>query len=265
MGSPDVMIGNGGGGGGGGSGGGSEEKAETASVESKEGHKLDVKFVDKGGNPITGVKYDVKTPDNKKIEGVLTGDVKKTVEKEGDYEISLQAVKSAKWSKDKARHGDEVKMQVETAGIEDNTPADLEVWMRDGNRADKMIVAKTDQPVKGGKIECDWTYEYEEEEVEEEKEETKIKGGFSSPKFYFIVKVNGVTARSTLLDYKDYVEIELKTPDGEPAKEEKYQLFLANGDVRNGTLDSNGHAKEEKIPPGKCWVKFPDSGEVGVE
>ena len=264
MGSPNVMIGNGGGGGGGGSGGGGEEKAETEAVEAKEGHKLDVKFDDKSGNPITGVKYDVKSPDNKKIEGVLTGDVKKTVEKEGDYEISLQAVKSAKWSKDKARHGDEVKMQVETAGIDDDTPADLEVWQRDGNRADKMIFAKADLTVKGGKVESDWTYEYEEEDVEEE-EVTKIKGGFSSPKFYFIVKVNGITARSPMLDYKDYVEIKLETPEGEAAKDEAYQLFLANGEVRKGNLDPNGYAKEDKIPPGNCWVKFPDSGEVGSE
>lgn len=263
MGSPNVMIGDGGGGGGGGSGGGGSTQAETSAGELVVGHQLNVKFVDKGGNPITGVKYEVKSPDNKKFDGVLAGEVKKTVEKEGSYEIALQAVTSAKWSKDKARSGEKVKMLVETAGIDDGAKAEISVWLRDGNRADKKIFTAGDLAVKGGKIESEWTYEYEEEDDKES--EKKVMKGYSSPQFYFTVKVNDINARSGMLFYKDFVEIELRHPDGKAAKDEPYLLFLANGEVRKGKLDSKGYAREEKIPPGRCSLKFPEAGEVGDE
>ena len=62
--------------------------------------------------------------------------------------------------------------------------------------------------------------------------------------------------RSGLLHYKDWVELEIKGADDNPLANKKFKLFLPNGEVREGTLDSNGYAKVEKIPPGKLKISI---------
>ena len=65
-------------------------------------------------------------------------------------------------------------------------------------------------------------------------------------------------ARSGMIEFKDYVEIELKDEDGRPIANEAYILYLANGEVREGTLDANGYKKEENVPPCEWDVSFPN-------
>ena len=60
------------------------------------------------------------------------------------------------------------------------------------------------------------------------------------------------------MKYKDYIEIELKDRNGDPVADEPYLLYLSNGEVREGTLDQQGYKKEENLPPGKCFVRFPN-------
>ncbi|MBI1926578.1 hypothetical protein HYR99_20335 [Candidatus Poribacteria bacterium] len=69
-------------------------------------------------------------------------------------------------------------------------------------------------------------------------------------------------ARSGLLAYKDWIEIELKDEEDNPIANEEYILYLSNREVRQGKLDGNGYKKEEKLPPGYCSVKFPNLSEV---
>ncbi|MFZ5979816.1 MAG: hypothetical protein ACOYVF_04225 [Candidatus Zixiibacteriota bacterium] len=263
MGSPNVLIGNGGGGSGGGSGGGGEADAETGQVESKERHKLDVKVVDKGGKPITGIGYTVKTPDNKTTGGVLVGEVKKTTEQAGDCEIKLKAVISAKWSKDKARDGETVKMQVKTAGIEDGASATFEVWMRDNNRADRQVFSKEGVKVSGGKAECDWKYEWEEESI------SNLDDGhnknYSNPMFYFTVEIEGLILRSPMLNYKDYIEIYLKDENGKAIANAPFKVILSDGEIREGKLDGNGYKKIEKVPPGDWKAVFEEENKYDEE
>jgi len=261
MGSPDVMIGNGGGGSGGGSGGGGDADADTAQVEAQEMHTLDVKVVDKGGKPITGIGYSVKTPDNKKFEGVLTGEVKKTMEQEGDCEIKLKAITKAKWSKDKARDGETVKMQAETAGIDDGAKASFEVWLKDSNRADKQVFSKEGIALSGDKVECDWTYEYPDDDDMTVKD---LKDRFSTPFFYFTVKIDGLTSRSPVLDFKDYIDIELKDENGDPIPDEKYIIRFSNGEIRENKLDDKGINREENVPAVSHRIEFPNRPDLVI-
>ena len=266
MGSPNVLIGNGGGGGGGGTGGGGESDADTAQAETQAMHTLDVKVVDKGNKPITGIGYSVKTPDDKKSEGVVVGEVKKTVAQEGDCEIELKAVTSAKWSAAEARVGDKVKLQAETAGCGSDAAAAFTVYLKDLNRADVAVTTFEGVKLQGDKAEVEWEYEYPESEqsvVDEKKSDKPLK--YSKPVYYFIVKVENVEARSPMLAFKDFIEIELKDKEGKPVKDEAYEVFLSNGEVRRGKLDANGCARVEDVPPGDFSVKYPDAGEVGSE
>ena len=129
LGSPTVMIGNGGGGGSGQTGSGQAEQA-TSSAATTEGHRLDVKFVDKGGKPIVGPTYTVKGPDGEETSSTLAEKVKMTGVKEGDHEISIRAITKAEWSPDKARAGEKIKLLVEAVGVDDGTKVTLEVWKR---------------------------------------------------------------------------------------------------------------------------------------
>jgi len=256
MGSPNVLVGVGGGGGGSGGSG-----AEAPAPES--GHYLDVKVVDKGGKPITGVAYRIKSPDNRESCGVVSGRISRTGVVEGNHEISIMAITKAAWSKNKARDGEKVNMQVETAGFEDGTPARLEVWERNLNRPDVMVVSMDDIQVSGGKVESEW--EYKDPEGGTEALDQKA-ATYNLPSYYFIVKIDSATTRSAMLDYKDYIEIELRDDEDNPISDVEYVLYVATGEIRRGTLDSDGYAKEERIPPGRCHVEFTDQSDlVGSE
>ena len=54
-----------------------------------------------------------------------------------------------------------------------------------------------------------------------------------------------------------WVEIELVGEDDSPIPGEKYDLELPGGKRMEGTLDEEGKARVEGIPPGLCRVSFP--------
>jgi len=165
-------------------------------------------------------------------------------------------VYNAKWSKESARVGDVVKLSADVEGYEDGTKAVLRIWEQDIKGVDDFIT-EIETTVNGGKVEAEWEYEYHEEEEEEITEEERERG-YSSPEYYFIVHIGEDKARSGLLEYKDWIEIELKDKDDNPIANEEYILYLQNGEVRKGKLDSNGYRKEEKVPPGKYSIYFPN-------
>ncbi len=276
MGCTTVLIGEGGGGGGGMAGAGgkkvSGEKGSDAGKSKElgkgsgetdeaktEDHYLDVKFVDKGGKPISGVAYHIKSPDNKTDKGTVFGKVKKTGVKEGDHEIELKAITKAAWSKTAAREGETVKLQVETAGITSGTKATFEIWERNINDADKEIATIEDTEVSNDKVETDWQYVYVDE-GDEVKTSQSGREKYYAPSYYFTVKIGDCQARSPILGYKDFVELTLKDAEDQPIANARYRVFLSNGEVREGQLDSNGYKKIEKVPPGKWSVVFPDHG-----
>lgn len=282
MGCTTVLIGTGGGGGGAGMAGAggktveaekgadagkSKELAEEAGEADEaetEDHYLDVKFVDKGGKPIMGVDYKIKSPDQQTDQGTVFGKVKKTGVKPGDYEIELKAITKAEWSKKQARDGETVKMLVETAGVESGTRASLQIWERNINEADKKIADIDDVEVTNGKIETEWRYVY----VDEDEEKEPLQAGrqkYYAPSYYFTVSIDKLLARSPLLEYKDYIELYLKDAEDQPIANARYRVFLSSGEVREGQLDSNGYKKIEKVPPGKWSVQFPDLGVADEE
>jgi hypothetical protein len=143
---------------------------------------------------------------------------------------------------------------VEAVGIESGEKAILSIFIKDANFADhqlKTIHAKLD----GGKIEEEWELEIDDDLLDDQEGKEK-QGGFSSPTFYFRVDVGGLTAKSGLLIYKDFIELELEDEDGKKIKNVKYFVRLPNGGVKDGYLDSNGYAKVENLPPGKVEVDY---------
>jgi uncharacterized Zn-binding protein involved in type VI secretion len=253
---PTVLIAQGGGGGGGGgAGSGGEASLDTGSAaeaaEPGESHFLDVKVVDKGGFPITGLKYSIKTPDNRTETGLLTGKIKRSGTEEGDHEISLRGIVDAQWSAKNAKVGDKVKMTAKTVGIESGEKAELRIFIKDSNFADRQFeTIKT--KVESDKIEEEWELQVDEKLVKDQ--DGKKSKNYSSPSFYFVATVAGIQQRSGSLKYKDWIEIEARDDDDQPISRAKYTAYLPNGSVKKGNLDRDGYAKLEDVPPGKVDV-----------
>jgi uncharacterized Zn-binding protein involved in type VI secretion len=263
---PTVLIGTSGGGSGGGGGGSAAAAnagAHSALVgepgpEAEGPHWIDIQFVDSAGNPVTEVPYELTDVDGHKVQGRLTGDAtirRGGLPNEGDYTVRLFSVFNAQWSEESARVGDVVKLSAETKGYEDGTPARFQIYERDIEGPDKEV-ARIKTQVQADKLECEWEYQYIEDSDDYPKE-----GGFesySSPEYYFEAAVGDQKARSGLLEFEDCVEIELKDENDNPVANEDYILYLANGEVRRGKVDSNGYKKEENVPPGEWDVEFPN-------
>jgi len=268
MGCMTVLIGEAGGGAGGGGGGGeggaaaaqvSAATALTDNVESttKEEHWIEFEFVDKAGNLISGVPYKFTDTNSKDSSSKirLDGKIRRDALKEGEAKVQLYNVSNAKWSKEKANVGEKVKMTADVEGFEDGTVATIEIYKRDLKVAD-VVFNTIETKVKNSKVEEEWEYILSDEQDEQEKT-PKSKQEYSAPQYYFEVVVEMCKARSGLLKFKDWIEIELKDEEGNPIANEEYFLYLSNGEVREGNLDRKGYKKEEKIPPGNCFVKFP--------
>lgn len=244
-----------------------EEEEEPAAVMppmAEEPHWIEYRFVDAAGNTIAGLSYEFTEVDGSTKKGTLpsNGILRRDgLPITGDCNVKLFSVTNAKWSQNSARVGDLVKLSADVEGYENGTIAVFEIWEMDiGGKDD--FVAKINATVQGGKVESEWDYKYIEDtdDVSEEDE----KKGYSSPEYYFFVKVKESKARSGLLEFRDWIGIELIDENDNPVANEDYILFLPNGEVRKGKLDANGLKREENIPPGKCQIEFPNQSNVKI-
>lgn len=264
-GEPTVLIGPGGGGGGGGgragSGGAQQEGEEggeagdpTELAGEGEDHFLHVDFVDQGGFPIMGTSYTLSKSGSTVDEGVLTGRIRKTGIEAGSYDIELRVISKAEWSSQEAAVGDVVKLTAKCSGIENGTAALLVIKLRDLNAPDRVI--KTiESEVSGDKIEGEWTFELTADLLPTQNERS-ARQGYSSPAYYFEAKAAGCSARSKLLKFKDWIELRLTDEEGNAIGNRPYRVHCANGEIIEGTLDGNGYAKVENVPPGRTRVSY---------
>lgn len=275
-----VMIGNGDGSGGeAGSGGtaavqGAKASAAMALEGGKESARLrenwlEIEFVDAAGYPVSGVPYELKTPDGRVEESRLRldGTVRREQLQEGKGAVTLKDVYEAAWDKSEARPDESVAFSAKVEGFEDGTPATVQVLERERRGADAVVDEMT-VPVKDGQVKGEWAYVYpwdedEPEEDDADPEETdRTQEGYSAPRYYLEIQIESCSARSGLLTYQDYIEIELKDHQGEPVSDTSYVVTLPNGDIRKGSLDATGYAKEKNVPPGRFEVHFLDIGNV---
>jgi uncharacterized Zn-binding protein involved in type VI secretion len=271
---PTVFIGAGGGGGAGagfgmagsasgstsapvgteGSGEGTGQSDTDSDDDEIDYHSLYVDFKDKGGYPISGMGYKVDTADGRNVAGVLTGFIDIALDNAGDSKIELIGVTRIKWSEKKVKIGSDVKLQVETVGIDSGTKAVLKIFVRN-QLGSPQAVKEIESKVQGDKIEESWTTEISDELVKTQRQAVD-KGVFSTPYHYFTVAVDGFNARSGLLLITDDVKIRLLDEEDQPVPDAQYLVLLPNGEIRQGTL-SNGEAEEKDMPAGVVMVQFP--------
>ena len=165
-------------------------------------------------------------------------------------------IKNLKWDKKEARRGDVLKLTADVSNIYEGTEAEIQIWEHDADGAHDLIT-KFPAEVKNKKIEAEWEYEYYEDTDEIPTDEETEKG-YNPPEYFFRVIVAGVSADSGLLEFKDWIEIELKDDEGRTVPGQNYILKLPDGKEKKGKLDEKGCAIEKDIPPGKIEIEFPD-------
>ena len=172
-------------------------------------------------------------------------------------------VTNLKWSQAKAKRGDEIKLTADVKGVRDNTEATIKVYEYDRDGRHDFI---TQFPVlvKNKKIELEWEYEYHQDtdEIPTEEELQKYGKHYNPPEYFFTVEIEGQKfgekQESGLLEFRDWIEIELKDIRGEPIASTDYVLHLADRQEKTGQLDSKGRVRLENIPPGKYKIDFPE-------
>lgn len=167
------------------------------------------------------------------------------------------------WDKKEARRGNILKLQAEFERIEDNAEATVIIYEydQDGNH-DKIATIPT--TIKNRKLDLQWEYEYHEDtdEIPTDEELQKYGNSYNPPEYFFVVVIDGAKfgeeQESGLLEFKDWVELELVDEEGNQKPDEEYIIHLPDGTQKKGNLDSKGYAKVEDIPPGKFSVEYPN-------
>ncbi len=175
----------------------------------------------------------------------------------------MPRVKNLRWSAKEARRGDLLTLSANVENVRDYTEVKLIIYEFDRDSAHDRI---TELPavVKSGKIDVKWEYEYHEDtdEIPTDEELKKYGKSYNPPEYFFTVKIGeeeyGEEQESGLLQFKDWIEIELVDEEGNPVTNEDYVLHLPDGKERRGKLNGSGYAEEKDIPPGKVDIEFPN-------
>lgn len=274
-GAPNVILGTAGAGAGaaGAAGGAGAAGANASAAAAKfdnieatilEEHWVVAAFVDKAGLPVSGLPYAFQDTAKKTTTGVLKldGAVRRSgLKKEGTCEITLMNVFGAAWSKDTAKVGDTVKLKAKVDGFEGGTPAQFVLFARDLQGPD-LAIATLDAKTQGDKVEAEWAFAYDETLALAAPEDA---ARFAYPQFYFNVIVEDIVARSGLLEITDTIELEVRDERDQPLKNAPYILTFSNGQVRRGTLNGQGKAKEEKVPLAHWSLVFPDHPDLHLD
>ena len=171
-------------------------------------------------------------------------------------------VTNMKWGQKEARREDVVKLSADIEGVPDETEVMIHIYEYDQDGAHDFIT-KFPCRVKNKKIEAEWEYEYHEDtdDIPTDEEMKKYGKSYNPPEYFWMVDVYGKRfgekQESDLLEFKDWIEIELLDDEGDPVPNEEYILYLSDGTEKNGNLDPEGYAREEDIPPGKIFIEFP--------
>jgi uncharacterized Zn-binding protein involved in type VI secretion len=263
MGCPTVNIGETKPGGGGGAGAAPTAAAQAASYSAaamgnapqvQGDHFLHVEFKDNAGLPVSFGNYKLTYPSGDVEQGALPSRIKRGGVPQGQYQIELKAITVAKWSVPAARDNDIVQCIVETMGLDNGTPVTLQIYMKNLNSPDRVVLTVDNLTISGGAINYNWQPSFFSDSGCAE----KLPKGFMAPSFFFKIIVEELSERSGVLTYRDYVEIQLNNKDNNPIPNAKYQLTLSTGEIREGTLDGNGFVHVNNVPPGKWGVSFPE-------
>jgi hypothetical protein len=168
------------------------------------------------------------------------------------------------WSASEARRGDILTLKASVENLPDAARVKIVIYEFDRGGANDKIV-ELPATVENKKIELQWAYEYHEDtdEIPSDEQMQRYGRNYNPPEYFFTVKVDkqefGKKQESGLLEFKDWVEIQLVDDHGNAVANQRYQLTLPDGTTRDGELDNDGRVRLEDIPPGEITITYPDA------
>jgi len=171
-------------------------------------------------------------------------------------------VSNMSWSADQARRGDRLTLSADVDRVENGTEATVVIYEYDHDSAHDKI-AELPTEIRDGRMEVVWEYEYHEDtdELPTQEELEEYGSSYNPPEYFFTIKIGelefGTDQESGLLTFKDFLVIELVDSRGNVVGNQDYEVTLPDGSTREGTLDDQGRARLEDIPPGRCRVTYP--------
>lgn len=168
-----------------------------------------------------------------------------------------------KWSTDEARRGDVLTLSADIEGASDGTEATITIYEYDSDNIHDVI---TDFPavVENTKIEVQWEYEYHEDtdDIPTQEEMDKYGGSYNPPEYFFTITIGaqelGKEQESGILNFKDWIEVELVDDNNDPIPEVEYEAVYPDGTTQSGKLDELGKTRFENVPPGDFKITYKD-------
>lgn len=175
--------------------------------------------------------------------------------------IPALEVTHMKWSQSQARRGDVLTLSARVSNLPERTEVTFVIYEYDRDGAHDKI---TELPtiVRAGRAEIRWEYEYHEDsdEIPTEEELRQYGESYNPPEYFFTLVIGqaefGTQQESGLLEFKDWIEIELLDENESPIANAEYKLILADGSERKGRVDANGLARIEDVPPGSFQIIY---------
>ncbi len=174
------------------------------------------------------------------------------------------------WKSPAARRDEMVSLAAEFTGCKDGDKATVEIYEFDQDGGHDFM-EKIESSVTGGKLDTEWKYVYQEDtdDIISEEEAKKTGGKYNPPEYFFTVEIGqrkwGDKQESGLLQFKDWIEVELQDENGNLLANEPFELHLPDGSAQNGTLDEKGFTRVESVPPGPVEVVFTNYPSVTIK
>ncbi len=174
------------------------------------------------------------------------------------------------WGQEAARRGDVLTLSARIRNVPNRTDVEVRIYEHDRDGVHDLIT-EIESQVIDGRVEVRWEYEYHEDtdELPTDEEMQEYGEEYNPPEYFFTILVDGfelgLEQESGLLVFQDFLDLEMIDGNGEPLAGRDYTLHLPDGSTRDGTLDDEGRAREEDIPPGRTTVEVPEQEEEGEE
>ncbi len=160
-----------------------------------------------------------------------------------------------------ARPDEVVCMTADLEGFAPGLEARFRVYEKDESSPDDFI-EEVKAKTGAGEVTAEWKVRF----VDDQDDAKAGKDGpreFEEPEFYFVVKVEDQDekeaakkeARSGLLRYQDWIEVEAHDDDGRPHAGWVLVVKVKERELR-AVLDAYGRARLEHLPPGPCEMRL---------
>ena len=155
----------------------------------------------------------------------------------------------------KALVGDEVYLCADVTNIADGATAKIKVIEKDDDGNDDFV-AELSTSVQEGKIRCDWKVIYTEDTDDTDSQKEIEEKGYTLPEYAFTVECDGVESEeSGQLDVMGWIKTQFNDKKtGKPLANRKYNIYLFDGSIINGTTDNEGYIDLKDLKFGKYII-----------